>query len=113
MYKYLVVVSGSHPLGHDFLRDVVSLAADGAVLDTGGNFAHNTGFPAKCYMNLESETIRESTASVQYHLMSGGYTKEELEEMKWDDLKAVCKEVGITGRDRELIITAYLERVKK
>ena len=65
------------------------------------------------HMTLESENVRESTASVRFNLVSGGYTKEQLEEMKWEDLKAVCKEVGITGRDRELIITTYLERVKK
>jgi hypothetical protein len=113
MYKYLVIVSGSHLLGHDFLRDVVSLVKDGAELDVTGMFAHNTSFPPRCYMTLESESVRESTASVKFNLVSGAYTKEELEEMKWDDLKAVCKEVGITGRDRELIITAYLERVKR
>lgn len=113
MYKYNVIVSGSHLLGHDFLRDIVSLVRDGAELDTSGVFAHNTSFPPRCYMTLESENVRESTASVRFNLVSGGYTKEQLEEMKWEDLKAVCKEVGITGRDRELIITTYLERVKK
>lgn len=113
MYKYNVIVSGSHPLGHDFLRDVVFLSQEGAEIDDDGIFAHNTGFPAKAYFTLESVNVRESTASVKYNLIAGGYTKAELEEMKWEDLKAVCKEFGITGRDRELIITAYLERVNK
>lgn len=113
MYNYQVIVSGSHPLGHDFIKDIVSLVKSGAELDTSGLFANNTSFPPRCYMTLQTENVKESTASVKYNLVSGGYTKEELEEMKWDDLKAVCKEVGVTGRDRELIITAYLERVKR
>lgn len=113
MYKYNVIVTGSHPLGHDFLNNLVALVKDGAVLDEASVFAHNISFPPRCYMTLESDTVRQSTASVKFNLVSGGYTKQELEEMKWEDLKAVCREVGITGRDRELIITAYLERVNK
>lgn len=113
MYKYQVIVTGSHPLGFDFLENVVSVVKQGAELDNTGRFAHITSFPPRAYMLLDSEIVRESTASIKYNLVSGGYTKEELEEMKWEDLKAVCKEVGITGRDRELIITAYLETVNK
>lgn len=113
MYKYNIVVSGSHLLGHDFLRDITSLAKDGAVLNDGGMFAHNTSYPPRAYMTLESETVRQSTASVKFYLIAGAYTREQLDQMKWEDLKTVCKEVGITGRDRELITTAYLEHVNK
>lgn len=113
MYNYQVIVGGSHPLGHDFLRNLEFLFKEGAELDESETFAHNTSFPPRAYLNLDSESVRESTASIKYNLLAGAYSKQELEEMKWETLKAVCREVGITGRDRELIITAYLERVKK
>ncbi|MNK14303.1 hypothetical protein D3C87_324030 [compost metagenome] len=113
MYKYNVVVTGSHLLGHDFLRDFASLVKEGAVLNDNGNFAHNTSYPPRAYLTLESETVKQNTASVKFYLVSGAYKKEELELMKWEDLKTVCREVGITGRDRELITTAYLEHVNK
>lgn len=113
MYKYKVVVGSAHPLGFDFIENLVDLASKGAVLDTNSFNAHNSNFPARAYMILESETPLENTATVRYNLVEGAYTREQLDEMKWDDLKAVCKAAGITGRDRELITTAYLERVGK
>lgn len=38
------------------------------------------------------------------------YTKEQLEELSWEDLKKVCKAVGITGRDKRVLIVDYLKQ---
>lgn len=36
------------------------------------------------------------------------YTKDELLAMEWEQLKAVCREVGITGRDKAVMVSKYL-----
>ncbi len=113
MYKYQVIVGSSHPFGLDFIENLVSLTSQGAVLDKNAFNSHNANFPARAYMILESETVRENTATIRYVLIEGAYTREQLDAMKWDDLKNVCKAVGITGRDRELITNSYLEAVSK
>lgn len=43
----------------------------------------------------------------------GVYTKEQLQELDWETLKSVCKEVGVSGRDRGLIITRYLQHYEE
>lgn len=37
------------------------------------------------------------------------WTKEELAEQDWDTFKASVKSIGITGRDRSLMTTKYLQ----
>ena len=36
------------------------------------------------------------------------YTKEQLANMDWENLKQVCKDIGFTGRDRTLLTSKYL-----
>ena len=44
-------------------------------------------------------------------ILSAPYTKEELDDMDWEDLKEVCKKQGVSGRDRSVIINKYLKVV--
>jgi hypothetical protein len=37
------------------------------------------------------------------------YSKEQLDDLSWDDLKEECKRYGITGRDRSVLINRYLK----
>ena len=39
------------------------------------------------------------------------WTREQLDGMTWDQVKAVGKSVGVTGRDREKVIKGYFEKV--
>lgn len=39
----------------------------------------------------------------------GEYTKEDLADQDWDTFKASVKTIGITGRDRNLMLTKYLQ----
>ena len=42
------------------------------------------------------------------------YSKEQLEEMDWDELKKVVKDTyGITGRDRNVLINQYLKQAEE
>jgi len=44
-------------------------------------------------------------------ILSPPHTKEELDNMDWEDLKVECKKFGISGRDRAVIINRYLKVV--
>jgi hypothetical protein len=37
------------------------------------------------------------------------YTKEQLGDLSWNDFKEAVKTIGITGRDRNLMLTKYLQ----
>ena len=37
------------------------------------------------------------------------YNKAQLADMEWDELKSVLKELGVTGRDRTLLVNNYLK----
>ena len=37
------------------------------------------------------------------------YTREQLDELSWEDLKVECKKLDLTGRDRNLLTTKYLK----
>ena len=39
----------------------------------------------------------------------GKYNKAQLADMEWDELKSVLKELGVTGRDRTLLVNNYLK----
>ena len=44
-------------------------------------------------------------------VLSAPHTKEQLDEMDWEDLKEVCRKQGVSGRDRAVIINRYLKVV--
>lgn len=39
------------------------------------------------------------------------YTLEQLTEMKWEEVREIAKAVGVTGRDRDKVTKAYLQKV--
>lgn len=39
------------------------------------------------------------------------FTKEELDNMEWNELRKICKEVGVSHRDRDQLIRKYIEIV--
>lgn len=41
--------------------------------------------------------------------LKGDFTKEDLAQQDWDTFKASVKTIGITGRDRNLMLTKYLQ----
>lgn len=51
------------------------------------------------------ETVEQPKSEVKVH------TREELDAMSWDELKAVAKAVGVTGRDRDKVTKGYLDKV--
>ena len=107
--KYLVLVSGhKDSLGYDFMKNVIHLASKGAVLQDGK--VPKLNFPHTAWMTFETDELMVNKPGFQFQIMQEIFTKDQLDDMDWDTLKAtVKKKYGISGRDRNLLVTQYLK----
>lgn len=106
MNKYLVYVTGNETLGYDFMKNVVKAVQMGGTLKE--NSVPRMSFPHSIWFELETEEFKKNEPGFQYQTVSEIYTKDQLEEMEWDELKKVAKSVGVTGRDRQQVIRKYV-----
>lgn len=77
----------------NFLYELCAWVSQGAHLDINSLFWNITGAKSirgKLYLPAE-------------------YTKEQLAELDWSDFKEAVKTIGITGRDRNLMTSKYLQ----
>lgn len=108
MNEYKVLVTGSDGIGYNFIKNVVDLANKGATLQEGK--VPTMRFPFSAWMYLKTDELMESKPGFQFQIMQEIFTKEQLDDMDWDTLKAtVKKKYGISGRDRNLLVTQYLK----
>jgi len=106
--EYKVLVTGSDSIGYSFMKNVVELANMGAVIED--NKVPALRFPHSCWMYLQTKELMENKPGFQFQIMQEIFTKEQLDDMDWDTLKAtVKKKYGISGRDRQLITLQYLK----
>lgn len=104
-------VTGADPIS--FINRVIELAAQGAVLKE-KTFPRLQGKPFAIQMQIEvegSEEIQKAPGvnPLPVPLSDKVYTKEELESMEWEQFKKVTKSKGISGRDRVVMTTKYLQ----
>lgn len=63
----------------------------------------------------DEEEVEETTEEGEKDLSTNDegqpWSREDLDAMTWDQVKAVGKAVGVTGRDREKVIKGYLAAV--
>ena len=108
MNEYKVLVTGSDSIGYSFMKNVVELANMGAVIED--NKVPALRFPHSCWMYLQTKELMENKPGFQFQIMQEIFTKEQLDDMDWDELKrTVKKKYGISGRDRGLITVQYLK----
>ena len=106
--EYKVLVTGSDSIGYSFMKNIIELANKGAVLEEGKVPALR--FPHQAWMYLNTEELMVNKPGFQFQIMQEIFTKEQLDDMDWDTLKAtVKKKYGISGRDRQLITLQYLK----
>lgn len=106
MNKYLVYVTGNETLGYNFMKNVVKAVQMGATLKE--NSVPRMSFPHSAWFDLETEEFKKNEPGFQYQIVSEIYSKDQLEEMEWEELKKVAKKVGVTGRDRQQVIRKYV-----
>ncbi len=129
--KYEMIVKCGNNIGLGWLETIVDLANQGATLKEG--VRNSFKFPHICWMEIEAEedpiatpfirVFREDKSEVaiikqdqefaaKFSLdVSDGkrLTKEQLDSMEWKAFKALLKLDNITGRDRKLMTTQYLQ----
>lgn len=112
MNRYKLMITSQDYYGHNFIDNIIKYAAKGAVLDKKERFYND--YPHACVMNIETEEFLKSEPSVEVVVIKEEYTKEALEAMDWDELRALAKKThGITGRDRSQVIRQFLEANEK
>lgn len=113
MNKYKIELKATDSAGIKFLENVVRFANLGATIDS--DYPTKNTFPNKVMLNVETEEFLEDDMpnGVRVYPVELQYSKEQLEEFEWDKLKAVCKERGISGRDRSQLIRQYEESFVK
>jgi len=107
--KYIVLVTGTKDsLGFDFMKNVVSLANKGAVLQEGK--VPFMRFPHQAFIYFETDELMENTPGFQFQRIQELYTKEQLDAMEWEDFRMVLKRgFSITGRNRQQMTREYLK----
>lgn len=106
--EYKVLVTGNDSIGYTFMKNVIELASKGATLEEGK--VPTMRFPYSCWMYLKTDELMESKPGFQFQIMQEIFTKDQLDDMDWETLKAtVKKKYGISGRDRNLLVTQYLK----
>ena len=113
MNSYKIELRATDSAGIKFLENVVHFANLGATIDS--DYPTKNSFPNKVMLNVETEEFLEDDMAngVRVYPVELQYSKEQLEEFEWDKLKAVCKERGISGRDRAQLIRQYEESFVK
>jgi hypothetical protein len=104
-YKLLITSQDFH--GVNFIENIAKYSMKGAVIDKTVHLFND--YPHSCVMLIETEEFLKSEPSVEVVIVKEEWTKESLEAMDWDTLRATCKTRGITGRDRDQIIRKFLE----
>lgn len=107
--EYLILVTGPKDnLGFDFLRNVTALANKGAVLKE--DKAPTLRFPHSCWMTLETEELLEDTPGYKVQVVSEKLTREQLDDLEWNDFKRLLKrQFNIGGKNREQMTRQYLK----
>lgn len=113
MNTYKIELRATDSAGIKFLENVVRFANLGATIDS--DYPTKNSFPNKVMLNVETEEFLEDDMvnGVRVYPVELQYSKEQLEEFDWDKLKAICKERGISGRDRAQLIRQYEESFVK
>lgn len=112
--KYEVFITGSDILGFDFINKIVKYANMGAVISK-DEIPRVKNFPQTVRMYIETDKVLKEEPGVRLAAYREvvKYTKEELDAMSWEDLKAVAKTANLTGRDRDKLTRQYLEEQEK
>lgn len=114
MNKYEVFITGGDIMGYDFIEKIVKYANLGAVISK-EEIPRVKNFPQTVRLYLETEQALKEEPGVRLAAYREvvPYTKEELDGMSWDELRAAAKLAGLSGRDRDKLTREYLAEMEK
>lgn len=114
MNEYKIIIKGVDAFGLKFLHNVVEFTKKGAVISKQHSISNR--FPHYVVMEISTnETlVSDIKAGITVAPVLTEYTKEQLEAMDWETFKKVLKkQFGLTGRDRDVLMTKYLQAVEE
>lgn len=113
MNKYEIFITGGDIMGYDFINKIVKYANMGATISD-EEIPRVKNFPQTVRMFIQTEETLKEEPGVRLaaYREIEHFTKEELDAMEWDTLRAHAKKAGITGRDRQKLVKEYLEEME-
>lgn len=98
-----------------YVETLVQLGSIGAKLSPGTMPKLTLPFQAELVLEIEDPTqaLKSTPHIIAYPVDYEVYTRSELETMVWPDFREAVATQGVKGRDREKMLTEYLEVVKR
>ena len=106
MNRYMLYITGNDSLGYNFMKNVVEASNKGAILQE--DKVPRLSYPHSCWMYIESKDMLEDSPGFRYQVIQENYTKEQLEDMRIEDIRPILARRGIKGRDKVKMIKQYL-----
>lgn len=105
--QYKLHITSSDYYGVNFIENIIKYSSKGATLDM-SNHVYNY-YPYSCTMLISTDEFLKSELCVEVEIVREEWTKEVLQEMRIEDLRAIVASRGITGRDKNQMIREFLE----
>lgn len=96
-----------------FVRELLALGQAGARLADDSVPGFSIPFTAEVIVDVERGKEYRSTASIHaIPVPVETYTKQQMEEMVWDEFREACGALGVKGRERAVMLEEYLTRAE-
>lgn len=107
MNQYKLYITSQDYYGVNFIESIVKYSGKGAVLDM-TNHIYNS-YPFSCTMLIETEEFLKSELCIEVTVIKENWTKEDLDNLDWDEFKRITSRLGISGRQRETMSNLFLK----
>lgn len=104
--EYEIQLGPVDPLGLKWVENLIRFIKMGAEVKKDSMV--KVSFPHYAWLTISTDEVLKSEPGVQVHRVNETFTKEQLEEMTWQEFRAQCEYKGVRGRDRAQMTRAYL-----
>lgn len=96
-----------------YVQELLKLGAEGATLSE--TSVPSFGMPFTAELVIEVTRGKERTSSPLIHaipLPVVTYTRQEMEDMVWEDFREACGALAVKGRERAVMMEEYLRKAE-
>ena len=104
--EYEIQLGPVDPLGLKWIENLIRFIKMGAEVKKDSMV--KVSFPHYAWLTISTDEVLKSEPGVQVHRVNETFTKEQLEEMTWQEFRAQCEYKGVRGRDRSVMLRSYL-----
>lgn len=96
-----------------FVSELLAYGAKGARMYENSVPSYLVPFTAELVVEVERGKEFQSTATCHaVPLPAVVYTEQQMKDMVWDEFRDACRELGVKGRDRAVMLEEYLKKAK-